>query len=124
MTVAAISMITVPATTGVNILRSSESRAANANWNSDDTTMRLAIVAGPPLTRAATHTAMNAPDVPMMSTCPAPTRPTRTAWRTVVTPLTISAAKTPHDMYESGCPAILATITTVKTTGATMITAA
>ena len=31
MTVAAISMITVPATTGVNILRSSESRAASAN---------------------------------------------------------------------------------------------
>ena len=31
MTVAAISMITVPATTGVNIRRSSESRAASAN---------------------------------------------------------------------------------------------
>ena len=104
ITVAAMSMITVPATTGVNILRSSESRAASANWNSDDTTMRLAIVAGPPLTKAATHTAMNAPDVPMMSTCPAPTRPTRTAWRTVVTPLTISAAKTPHDMYAVRLP--------------------
>ena len=56
------------------------------------------MVAGPPFDRAATHTAMNAPDVPMMSTCPAPTRPTRTAWSTVVTPLTISAAKTPHEM--------------------------
>ena len=86
--------------------------------------IRLAIVAGPPLTSAATHTAMNAPDVPMMSTCPAPTRPTRTAWRTVVTPLTISAAKTPHDMNESGCSAIRATMTTVKTTGATIIAAA
>ena len=31
MTVAAISMITVPATTGVNIRRSSERRAASAN---------------------------------------------------------------------------------------------
>ena len=57
MTVAAISIITVPETTGVNIRRSSESRAASANWNSDDTTMRLAIMAGPPFTRAATHTA-------------------------------------------------------------------
>ena len=62
MTVAAISMITVPATTGVNIRRSSERLAASTNWNSDDTTMRLAIVAGPPFTRVATHTAMKAPD--------------------------------------------------------------
>ena len=98
MTVAAISIITVPDTTGVKIRRSSESRHAIRNWNSDETTMRLAIVEGPPLTRAATHTAMKAPDVPMMSTCPAPIRPTRTAWSTVVTPLTSSAAKTPHDM--------------------------
>ena len=97
MTVAAISMITVPETTGVNIRRSSESLAASANWNSDDTTTRLAIVDGPPLTRAATQTAMNAPDVPMISTCPVPTRPTRTAWSTVVAPLTTSAAKTAHD---------------------------
>ena len=33
------------------------------------------MVAGPPFDRAATHTAMNAPDVPMMSTCPAPDSP-------------------------------------------------
>ena len=37
----------------------------------------LAIVDGPPSTSAATHTAMKAPDVPMMSTCPAPIRPNR-----------------------------------------------
>ena len=61
------------------------------------TTIRLAIVEGPPPTRAATQTAMKAPEVPMMSTCPAPTRPTPTAWRTVVTPLTSRAAKTAHD---------------------------
>ena len=95
ITVAAISMITVPETTGVNIRRSNESRAASANWNSDDTTMRLALVDGPPSTRAATQTAMNAPEVPMISTCPAPTRP---AWRIVVAPLTTRAAKTAHDM--------------------------
>ena len=98
MTVAAISMITVPETTGVNIRRSTDSRAASANWNSDDTTTRLAIVAGPPSTRAATQTAMNAPDVPIISTWPDPNRPTRTAWRIVVAPLTSSAAKTAHDM--------------------------
>ena len=68
ITVAAISMMTVPDTTGVNIRRRSDSRAAMANWNSDDTTIRLAIVAGPAVTSAATHTAMNAPDVPIMST--------------------------------------------------------
>ena len=71
MTVAAINIITVPETTGVNMRRSSESRAARRNWSSDDTTMRLAIVDGPPFNRAATQTAMKAPDVPMMSTCPA-----------------------------------------------------
>ena len=30
---------------------------------------------GPPATKAATQTAMKAPDVPMMSTCPAPDSP-------------------------------------------------
>ena len=59
--------------------------------------IRLDIVAGPPCTRAVTQTAMNAPDVPIISTCPAPTRPTRTAWRTVVAPLINSAANTAHD---------------------------
>ena len=95
-TVAAISMMTVPDTTGVNIRRSSDRRAAMANWNSDDTTMRLAIVAGPAVTSAATHTAMNAPEVPIMSTWPAPMRPSRAACRTVVAPLTSRAANTPH----------------------------
>ena len=78
--------------------RSSESRAAIANWNSDDMTMRLAIVDGPPSTSAVTQTAMNAPDVPMMSTCPAPIRPAFAVWRMVVAPLTIRAAKMAHDM--------------------------
>ena len=98
MTVAAINMITVPETTGVKIRRSSESRAAIANWNSEDTTMRLAIRDGPPSTRAATQIAMNAPDGPIMSTCPAPIRPTLEAWRIVVAPLTSSAAKMAHEM--------------------------
>ncbi len=72
MTVAAISIITVPETTGVNMRRSSDSRAASANWNSDDTTTRLAMVAGPPFASATAHTAMKAPDVPITSTLSGP----------------------------------------------------
>ena len=98
ITVAAISIITVPVTTGVNIRLSTDSRAARANWKSDEMTTRLAIVDGPPSIRAATHTAMNAPDVPIIRMWPDPNRPTRTAWRMVVAPLTSSAAKTAHDM--------------------------
>ena len=55
--------------------------------------MRLAIREGPPFTSAVMQTAMKAPEVPMMSTCPAPMRPTRTACSTVVTPLISRAAK-------------------------------
>ena len=98
MTVTAISMMTVPDTTGVNIRRSSERRAASMNWKRDDMTISVAIVAGPPLTRAATHTAMNAPDVPMTRMCPEPIRPTLTAWRMVVTPLISSAPKAAQAM--------------------------
>ena len=68
ITVTAISMITVPATVGVSILRSRDSRAASANWNSEEMTTRVASSAGPPYARAATHTAMNAPEVPISST--------------------------------------------------------
>ena len=124
ITVAVISITTTPATTGVKMRRSSESLDAIANWNSDDTTTRLAIVDGPPSISAATQTAMNAPDVPMIRTCPAPTRPTRTAWTMVVTPLTSIAAKTAQDRYESDCSAIRATMTTVSTTEGTVTMAA
>ena len=53
---------------------------------------------GPPSTSAATQTAMNAPEVPMMSTWPAPMRPTRTAWRMVQAPLISRAAKAAQAM--------------------------
>ena len=49
--------------------------------------------AGPPSASAATQTAMKAPDVPVIRTCPEPIYPTRMAWSTVVAPLTSSAAK-------------------------------
>ena len=79
ITVAAISMITVPVTMGVKMRRNHERRAASRNWKSDEMTIRLAIVSGPPNLSAATQTAMNAPDVPIINTCPDPNRPTRTA---------------------------------------------
>ena len=68
MTVTAISMITVPATVGVRIRLSSESRAERANWKSEEMTTSVASMAGPPLASAATHTAMKAPEVPIIST--------------------------------------------------------
>ena len=48
MTLTAISMITVPATVGVRTRRSSESRPARRNWNSDETITSDASSAGPP----------------------------------------------------------------------------
>ena len=98
MMVAAMSMITVPETTGVKMPRKKERRAARANWNSADTTTRLAISAGPPWISAATQTAKNAPEVPIISMCPAPMRQRRADWSTVVMPLMSRAAKTPHAM--------------------------
>ena len=67
ITATAISMITVPETTGVKIRRSQDRREASRNWKRDEMTIRLAIVAGPPSTSAVTQTAMNAPEVPMTS---------------------------------------------------------
>ena len=42
------------------------------------------------------HTAKKAPEVPMIRMCPAPMRPTRTAWISVVNPLTSSTANAAH----------------------------
>ena len=81
-------------------------------------------MAGPPVTSAPIQTAMNAPDVPMNSTCPDPIRRNRTACRMVVAPLTSRAANTAHAVYSAGWPAIWSTITTPRITGASMIRAA
>ena len=93
ITVTAISMITVPETTGVNKRRSRERRDASRNWKSEEMTMRLAMVAEPPSTRALTQTAMKAPDVPITSRWSEPMRQKRTACRNVEMPLTMRAAK-------------------------------
>ena len=98
ITVTAMSMMTVPETTGLNTRRSRDRRDASRNWKSEDMTIRLAIVAGPPSTSAVTQTAKNAPDVPMTRTCPAPMRQKRAACKKVVIPLTISAANIAQGM--------------------------
>ena len=90
-------MTTVPDTAGVMMRRSNESRAASANWNSVEMTMRVASRAGPPSTSAATQTAMKTAGDPVMRMCPEPKRPTRTACNAMVAPLTKSAAKIAHD---------------------------
>ena len=76
ITVTGISMITVPAA-GVRIRRSSDRWDDRMNWKNDDTSTRVASIAGPPWTSAVTQTAIKAPEVPMRSTWPAPKRPTR-----------------------------------------------
>ena len=58
ITATAISMSAVPDTIGVTIRRRNGSHAAMANWNSDDTTMRLASVARSASVRATTEIAM------------------------------------------------------------------
>ena len=65
ITVTAMSMMTVPATVGVMILRTHASRAAKPNWNSAEMSTSVASMAGPPSASAVTLTAMNAPEVPM-----------------------------------------------------------
>ena len=82
---------------GVKIRRIQESRAESRNWHREEAMTRVASIAGPPCASAVTLTAMNAPEVPMRRTYPAPMRPTRTACNTVVSPLTASAAKIAQD---------------------------
>ena len=99
ITMTAISISAVPATTGVMMRRSSGSQAASANCTSDATTMRLASVASPASGSARTRIARATKwgPAPLISTCPAPSRPTRAACRAVVAPAMISAANTAHD---------------------------
>ena len=68
MTVAAISISTVPDTTGVITRRSSESRAATTNFSRDESTTRLASIVGPPCERAVMQMAIAGSAVPITST--------------------------------------------------------
>ena len=62
------SRMTVPATVGVKIRRSADNLAARANWNSEDTMIRLASNPGPPCSSADTQTARKALLLPINST--------------------------------------------------------
>ena len=119
MRVTGISMITVPHTVGVRTRRSSDNLADRPNWNRAERVTRVASSPGPPSTRAVTQTAMNAAEVPMSSTWPEPTRPTRTAWRIVVIPLMASAANAAHERKSSPAPAARTTMAGVRTIPAT-----
>ena len=120
ISVTGISMITVPQTVGVRIRRRSDRRVESPNWNSAESVTSVASRPGPPSTRAVTQTAMNAADVPISSTWPEPTRPTRTACSTVVTPLIARAAKVAHDRNPSLPPAARTTMAGVRTMPATV----
>ena len=67
-TVTGISITTVPATVGVKIRRSADSLAAIANWNRDDTMIRVASSPGPPSSNAETLMARKALLVPISIT--------------------------------------------------------
>ena len=97
MTVTAISMSAMPETTGVMTRLSRGSHPARANWTSDDRTIRLVSMGSPPCVIARTDTAMKWGPAPLMSTCPAPSLPTRPACRAVTTPPIARPANTAHE---------------------------
>ena len=97
MTVAAISMCAVPATTGVMIRRILGSQVATRNWSTDETTSSIANVAGPPSISATTDTPMNWPPDAIIRMCPAPNLPKRPAPNMVPSPVIIRAAKTAQE---------------------------
>ena len=124
MTVTAISMMIVPATAGVMIRRTAAIRRTSRNWKNDEATTSVASRPGPPSTSAVTHTEMNAPDVPIMRTWPAPRRPSRTACSIVVSPLISSAPKTDQATHDSAAPAARAMMSGVMAIPPTVRTAA
>ena len=107
---------------GVTMRRTNGSHAAMANWNSDDTTMRLASVARSASVRATTEIAMKWGPAPVIRMWPAPTRPTCAACSAVVTPAMTSAAKTAQPRYSSPSPAARTMMVTIRTVLARMST--
>ncbi len=73
-TLTAISMVTVPVTTGVKIRRSVGSHQASATWITQHTTSRLTNVAGPTAEIVATMIAMNSAAGQDSTIWPAPNR--------------------------------------------------
>ena len=97
MTVTGISMTTVPETDGVRTRWNSESRAARTRGTTEAINTRIAISAGPPSATAVMQTAMKAPEAPITSTWPEPSRQARKACRTVVAPQIATVANTAQE---------------------------
>ncbi len=76
ITLTPISMIAVPPTVGVIIVRSAERRKASGNWISALAMINAIKRGSPPRVNAVIATAMKAPDVPMNNRYPAPKRHT------------------------------------------------
>ena len=68
ISVAGISMMTVPETVGVRILRNSVSRKESASGTSDAMSTRVASSESPPSATAVTPTPTTASDVPITAT--------------------------------------------------------
>ena len=96
-TVAGTSMFTVPTMVGVSSRRNSASRRETTMVTSADATTRVASRDGPPSARAAAHTPMKATAGPIVSTYPAPTRPSLAACSAVTMPLTATALNTAQE---------------------------
>ena len=113
-TVAGTSRFTVPTMVGVRSRRNRASRIEITIGTSDEAATKVASSAGPPWSRALTQTPMKAPAGPMKSRYPAPTRPSRTACRAVLMPLTATAPNTAQDRYASVPPPARMTMVGMK----------
>ena len=114
-TVAGTSMFTVPTMVGVRRHLNRARRREMTMGTSDDATTSGASRAGPPAERALTATPMKATAGPIVSTYPAPTRPSLAACSTVHTPLIATAQNTAQDRYASVPPAARITIVGMMT---------
>ena len=93
-TLTAISIVTVPVTTGVKILRRVGIHQASATWTTQHVTSSVANVDGPADETVATMIAMNSAAGQVSTTWPAPNRQAWNACNAVIAALITSAAKT------------------------------
>ena len=115
ISVAGISMMTVPETVGVRILRKSVSRNERASGTADATSTKVASSERPPSATAVTPTPTTASEVPITATYPEPKRRVRSACIIVVRPQMAIAANKIHERSASLPPAVR-TMTTGTTT--------
>ena len=121
-TLTAISMVTVPVTTGVKIRRSVGSHHASPICTTQQTTSRLANVAGPAAEMDATMIPMNRAAGDVNTTWPAPNRHAWNDCNAVTIALISSAAKTLHARWVSARPAERTATATFSTVGASTST--